>query len=136
MKSISVHVLVTFGVIFLIFVMLISYLFVSDPYGWKPLIFGSPAPMIIQNDRLSDEVEVGAASTSTEVGAIDGFILSDAQVSALVSLGIDPGVVPSSISSEQEECFVGVLGETRTQEIKAGAVPSAFEFLKAEICIK
>jgi hypothetical protein len=142
MKSITTHVFVTFGVIFLILLVIGGYLFVTDPYGLKPLLFGSPAPT--QNSATPSPSMLGNVQTDTNdstEGEIQGqvseggFELSSAQVQALISLGIDPASVPSSISAEQETCFKGVLGEARVAEIKSGAVPSAFEFMRAESCI-
>lgn len=127
MKSIFTQVFVTFGVIFLILMLIGVYLFVTDPYGLKPLLFGVTVPA--QNNSASN------SNTQTGQDASGGFQLSNAQVQALISLGIDPSAVPSSISAEQEACFVGVLGEARVGEIKAGAVPNAFEFLKAKSCL-
>jgi len=112
-----------------------TYFIVTDPYNLRPLLFGGSAPA----QSNSQPVVTGENNTNTN-GSIqgevsDGFELSSAQVEALVSLGLDPAAVPSSISAEQEACFVGALGSARVSEIKAGAVPNAIEFLKAKSCI-
>ncbi len=130
MKNIVTQIFVTLGVLFLVFLIFLSYFFIADPFGLKPLLFGSPASM--QSSGVSNTDENTTNDTSDTSG---GFELSSAQIEALVALGIDPSAVPSSISAEQEACFVGVLGEARVGEIKAGAVPSAFEFMKAKSCI-
>lgn len=135
MKNIATQLFVTLGIVFLILLLVGIYFFVTDPYGLKPLIFGGSAPMQSTSAPASDTSNDAGAGTSTEQTASGGFTLSNAQVEALIALGIDPAAVPSSISPEQEACFVGVLGDARVEEIKAGAVPSAFEFLKAKSCI-
>lgn len=138
MKHVTTQIFVTLGVIFLILVLIGTYFFVTDPYGLKPLLFGGSAPMQQSGATAldADTSENTDADTAGEQEAsTGGFELSDAQVAALVSLGIDPASVPSSISAEQEACFVGVLGAARVAEIKAGAVPSTFELLKAKSCI-
>lgn len=138
MKSITVQFFVTFGIIFLILMAIGVYVFVTDPYGLKPLLRGGSAPL--QSDSMPvANTEQESADTDTnataETEAAGGFTLSSAQVEALVGLGIDPAAVPTSISAEQEACFVAALGEASVAEIKAGAVPSALEFLKAKSCI-
>lgn len=120
------------------------YLFVADPYGMKPLLFGTPVS--IQSSDVPESSTQNVADTSTSTGettvedsttvaASGGFELSDAQVEALISLGVDPQTVPSTVSAQQEACFVEALGEARVAEVKAGAVPSALEFMKAKSCI-
>gem|GEM_PF-2118742 len=41
----------------------------------------------------------------------------------------------TSISPDQEACFVEVLGQARVDEIKAGDSPTATEFFEARGCI-
>lgn len=141
MKNILTQIFVTLGVIFLILLLIGTYFFITDPYNLKPLIFGS-GPTKTQTSNNSNTgnttqntAQTGDSSTST-VTASGGFELSSAQRQALISLGIDPSAVPSSISREQEVCFVSVLGEARVGEIKAGAVPNAIEFYKAKACVQ
>jgi hypothetical protein len=138
MKNIITSIFVTLGVIFLILIIIGSYLFITDPYNLKPILFGAAAPTQSTSAPVSN-TPATKNTTATETPAqgevAGGFELSSAQVDALISLGIDPAAVPSSISTEQEACFVGVLGEARVGEIKAGAVPGALEFMKAKPCI-
>lgn len=137
MKHIVTQILVTLGVIFLILILIGIYFFVTDPYGLKPLIFGDGfVPTQTKGtagsgmqDTVGTDASTGTKQPST------GFTLSDAQKQALTSLGIDPAAVPSSISPEQEGCFVKALGAARVSEIKAGAVPNALELIKAKPCI-
>lgn len=141
MKHFITQFFVVLGVIFLILLFIGIYFFVTDPYNLKPLLFGGSAPMqstsapVTESQSNADTDTSTSSTTTVEQQASAGFELSDAQVQALISLGLDPSAVPSSISPEQEACFVGVLGEARVAEIKAGAVPSAFELLKAKPCI-
>lgn len=134
MKNIFTQIFIVLGVIFLLLLMFLIYLFVADPYHIKPVIFGN-VPTSNQNKETTD----GSIKTSNEndatTSASGGFQLSEEQRQAIISIGIDPSSVPSSISVDQEVCFVGILGESRVAEIKAGAVPSTLEFLKAKSCI-
>ncbi len=57
--------------------------------------------------------------------------MTEAQAQALDSVGISA----SAISEEQEACFVRVLGQTRVDEVKAGAIPTAAEFFSARGCL-
>jgi hypothetical protein len=141
MKHFFTQFFVALGVIFFIIIVIGIYFFITDPYNLKPLIFGSspvPAPAAQQtNDTKSTSESTTDTGTPEAAPApsTGGFQLSEAQQQALISLGIDPAAVPSSISPEQETCFVSVLGEARVAEIRAGAVPNAVEFLKAKACI-
>lgn len=125
MKNVLTSIFITLGVIFFILILIAGYFFVTDPYNLKPLIFGSDSETI--EKKPSEEVPGAVVS--------GGFTLSESQKQALVSVGIDPASVPSSISVEQESCFVGYLGADRVAEIKAGAVPNALEFMKVKPCI-
>lgn len=127
MKQILTHLFVALGVIFLIIIIAGIVFIIADPYNIKPLIFGSPA---------TDNFSNSETNSTNESSSVSGeFSVSDAQKQALISFGIDPSVVPSSINAEQENCFVSVLGGARVGEIKNGAVPNAMEFLKAKACI-
>ena len=142
MKNVLTHIFVTLGVIFFTLIIIGVYFFVTDPYNLKPLIFGTGAVTIPSQTAPKDtsasapESEAKSATAAApDNTTLGGFQLSAAQKQALVSLGIDPAAVPSTINSEQETCFVAVLGASRVGEIKAGAVPNALEFAKAKSCI-
>lgn len=133
MKTFFTKLFLGLGVIFFILILVGTYFFIADPYNLKPLLFGSPAKT--QTTKVVAPESKTTSTTTATKAATGGFQLSAAQKQALVSFGIDPATVPSSISATQETCFVSVLGEARVSEIKAGAVPSAFEFFKAKTCI-
>jgi len=61
--------------------------------------------------------------------------MSTAQESALRAFGIDPATIPTSLSPEQQACFITKLGAQRAAEIQAGDVPTAAEFFTAKACI-
>lgn len=133
MKNTTVQALVAFGVIMIILMVVAAYYFMSDPYSPREnsVVLQSATTTVTSTQSTTD-----TSASSTIAGEVaGGFALSSAQVEALVSLGIDPADVPSSISAEQEECFVEALGEDRVEEIKAGAVPNALEFMRARSCI-
>lgn len=85
--------------------------------------------------KSAPTTNTGVQSNTSTQTAGTAFTLSDAQKQALSSFGIDPASVPSSISAEQEACFVAALGSARVSEIKAGATPSAMDFFKVKGCI-
>ena len=135
MKQLTVQVFFALGVIFLIFMIISIYFIATNPYGVKPFLLGDTA-----STHNNGAPVVSAESDETAAGSIEGnvssgFQLSSDQVGSLVSLGIDPGAVPTSISTEQEVCFVAALGSVRVEEIKAGDVPSIIEFMKVESCV-
>ena len=65
----------------------------------------------------------------------DHPLLSPAQEKTLQSLGIDPAVLPTSITSSQARCGVEVLGQKRAQEILAGSTPTMMEILSLKKCL-
>ena len=129
MKKFLTGLFVVMGVIFTILIIIGVCLYITDPWNIRPMIEGisaTEAPRTTMTTTLP--VDVSATESSS-------FTLSDAQKQALVSFGIDPASVPSTISAEMEACFVRALGAPRVVEIKAGAVPGALEFFKAKSCI-
>ena len=140
MKNVTTHVLIVVGVILMVLLIIGIVLFATDAQGTRTFIFGGTAATQssgAQPVSAQSQGATGAAtSAETDTATPGGFELSNGQIEALVSLGIDPDAVPSSISAEQEACFIGELGEARVEEIKAGAVPSALEFMRAESCIE
>ncbi len=130
MKQVTVNILAVLGVLFIMLIIVVSAFIIADPYELRPLIFGSPSTGATYSSRPANTS--GEAGTQTANGE---FYLSDQQKQALINFGIDPSVVPSQISAEQESCFINILGEGRVGEIKNGAVPSAVEFYKAKACI-
>lgn len=121
MKPALTQILVTFGILFIFLILIGIYFYIADPMNLKPMIFGTDS-----DTKQNSEVQ-GSAEGS--------FQLSESQKQALVSAGMDPANVPTSISAEQESCFVDRLGEARVAEIKGGAVPSGIEIVKAKSCI-
>lgn len=112
---------VTLGVIFFILILIGIYLFVTDPLNLKPLL-------------MSGEEMI--ETTNTTSGTVDkNPALSNSQEQALESFGIDPASVPSSITLEQEACFIEKLGQQRVDEIIAGDTPSLLEIARAKDCL-
>ncbi|MEY3784045.1 MAG: hypothetical protein RLZZ230_367 [Candidatus Parcubacteria bacterium] len=134
MKKILVNFFVALGVIFFILIIIASYLFVVDPYNLKPLIFGTSV-LQEKTGQAPASTTVGDNGNVETINPDSGFVLSEAQKQALINLGLNPATVPSTIDPKQEACFVEVLGKTRVEEIKSGAVPGAIEFVKAKACI-
>lgn len=116
---------VTLGIIFFALLICLTYLFIADPFGLKPLLF--PAANNAAATTTADLVSPTEAKTIT---------ISPAQAQALKSLNIDPTKVPTTISPEMQQCFIATLGSARTNEIINGAVPTALDYLKAKSCLK
>lgn len=135
MKNTNAQIFVALVVILLALMTIAVYFLMTDPYGSSGGLtssHGNGATVLSEQQGETEDANTNAALEGEVAG---GFELSSAQIDALVSLGIDPDAVPSSVSAEQEACFVGVLGEERVAEIKAGAVPGNLEFLRARSCI-
>lgn len=119
-------VLATLGVLFIVLLLVGVGFYLSTTLGSSTTGYSNAPANAVSSD-----------TTDTSTGETGGteFTLTDAQKQALSSFGIDPASVPSSISAEQEACFVAELGSERVGEIKAGGTPSAMDFFKAKGCI-
>ncbi len=96
------------------------YLYLADPFGIKSL-FKPTTSNINSNTETS--------STYNPVNS-----LSPAQLEALNKLGIDPTAIPTDISPELEQCLINAIGKERSAQIKAGAIPTPMDLLKAKTC--
>jgi len=60
--------------------------------------------------------------------------LSASQEAALEKVGVNPATLPTSVTDTQKTCLINAVGEVRANEIKAGAMPTVTEILKAKAC--
>ncbi|RJR12997.1 hypothetical protein C4585_02675 [Candidatus Parcubacteria bacterium] len=106
------------GVIFFLLILAGVYFYFADPIGMRATL--------------------ESVSTSSETGTTQKDAhpyLSDGQENALRAVGVDPSKLPSSFTAEQQACLIGVVGEARANEIKAGALPTPVEIFKAKDCL-
>jgi hypothetical protein len=113
---------VTLGVIFFILIVIGTYLFITDPLDLRSALTVSDSNSVSAVDDGSTQIDKNP-------------MLNAPQEKALETFGIDPAVVPTDITPEQESCFEGKLGQDRVGEIKAGDVPTVAEYFKARDCI-
>lgn len=134
----------TLGVIFFLLLIGLAYLIIVDPYNVKPLLTALQSrPQVEQSDTrdapASSDGEVSGSGTATptaEGTVLDAPVpLTPAQAAALEVVGIDPASLPSSISPEQEACFIEKIGADRVEAIKAGAAPTPVEMWQARECL-
>lgn len=131
MKKFLTIFFVVLGVIFFLQLILITYLFVVDPWNIKPYLFPEPVETSVQ-------VKTEATTSVDAIGSTDTKAptpVSPTQAKALEAAGINPASVPQSFTPEQQACFEEVLGVSRVNEIKAGATPSLTEFYSARNCL-
>jgi hypothetical protein len=128
---------VVLGVIFFCILIGLGYFVIADPLNIRPVLssmYGSPETRstTVPSGDVSTEATApsGTATQNTNPGT-----LSDEQATALESVGLTPDVVPPQFTPEQIDCFIGVLGEARVNEIKAGDTPTPTEFFTAKNCI-
>lgn len=117
---------VVLGVIFFVLIIAGAVMYFADPFGLREA-FG---PAVMQQANSSG-TDTNAASAGDKNPA-----LSATQEKALETFGIDPAAVPTSITPEQEACFVSILGEARVAEIKAGGIPTPAEYYRAKGCVQ
>ncbi len=124
MKKFLTVFFVILGAIFFVLIIAGAYFYFVDPLALRQ----SFVPAVLQPAAGTDTT--GSAETGDKNPA-----LSATQEKALETFGIDPAAVPSSITPEQESCFVSILGEARVAEIKAGGIPTPAEYYRAKGCI-
>ncbi len=129
MKNFVINFLAVLGAVFLGLLLVFAYFFVADPYELKPLLFGTEADSASVREGKAVESELNANTTVTPLE------LTEQQKEAVSAVGVDPESIPDTISTEQEACFVGILGSERVLEIKGGAVPSVIEFARVKECL-
>lgn len=136
MKKIINIFFVSLGVIFFVLILISIYLYVADPFNIKPLIELFTSQQEFSNSNEEGVESSGQSNASDQENSQDDNTnLSIEQKAALEKIGVDPSSVPNEFTQEQQECFEGILGSERVEEIKAGSSPSATEFFKARECL-
>ncbi|MFH1712473.1 MAG: hypothetical protein ABH846_04550 [Patescibacteria group bacterium] len=116
-KIALIAVAATLGTLLVIVIILFVLLMILNPFGTKlPSISG----------LLGNETE----------SSYDHPLLSTDQEIMLESVGIDVETLPTSVSTDQQECATAALGEARVAEIAGGAAPSLSDVLKARSCFE
>lgn len=116
------------GIVFLCILLGLGamFLYISAP--------GSPAPTVEQTGTPA--ATPGAGNREAVSESVDrNPMLNESQESALETFGIDPASLPSTISPEQEACFIEAIGADRVEEIKAGDTPTATEIFRGRGCL-
>lgn len=139
------------GVLFFIQVIGLGYLIIADPFHVRPLVL-----MMWQASSVHTNGTVGALETSgtaplpagdssggessvvttpeTSASITPAAAINADQAKALQSVGLSADAI-ANITPAQEACFVSILGATRVNEVKAGAVPTASEFFSVRSCL-
>ena len=121
-------IFVTLGVIFLILIIGISYIWIADPFNLKTMIPSGVSPVsVIKTITGNSEVKIDNIDKNP--------LLTEEQEAQLESLGIEPADLPTEITPEMERCFTEKLGEERANQIIQGSSPNAVDFLKASSCL-
>ena len=126
------------GVIFFILLVIVIYFFIKDPYNLRPILMPVISEMIFPNSSSSDDLKTISNNTpeyTTSLKVNGSSSLTSDQANALKAIGVDPNSLPTTITPEQEECFVKIFGQIRVNEIKAGDTPTATEFIKGTSCL-
>lgn len=133
MKKFFTIIFVSLGVIFSCLLLALAYFWIADPYNIKPFIYQSNT--IGEDNKEINNTESSSSSASTDPSSGVPGGLTEGQQNALEMVGINPDILPSSLTPEQEQCFVQKFGQARVDEIKAGAVPTAMEVLSGKSCL-
>lgn len=124
MKKALLYFFTTLGVIFFVLILFAIYFVVADPLNIKPLI-----------NMITEQSAPVSNNNDSTTKASENPLLTPEQASTLQQFGIDPSTLPSKITPEMEACFYQTLGTQRANAIKAGAEPTAADFLKARACL-
>jgi hypothetical protein len=91
--------------------------------------------LIIVNPFGIDVVKVVTILFSDEqTSTYDHPYLNTEQEALLESVGIDTSKIPTSITAEQQDCAISILGEERVNEIINGSLPSIIEIFQVKSC--
>ena len=138
MKTFFTRLFVGLGVVFVLQLIFLAYLYFADPYNLKPLLF----PQSVNKTQESSRVDNNNSTTealgdagSTENHSDSSNVSSD-QAKALESVGVSPDSVPQSFTAAEQACFESILGVERVNQIKAGDTPSLSEFYAARKCLE
>lgn len=134
LKKLIVGFFAVLGFIFFCILLVLAYLIIADPFNLRPLVtllLESQSSPVTQEVSPTTEVSQPSVSPGTEAVPAAGVPVTSEQAEALESVGL----TPSSISADQEACFVRILGQERVDAVKAGDVPSASEFFSARECL-
>lgn len=101
------------GIIFFILLLVLTVFVIVDPLNLKPLWQGYTAT---QTMPAGD-----SASTTSQTEALDAAGLTAEDV---------------TFTPAEEACFVNLFGQTRVDEIKAGAMPTAQEMFQGQGCLE
>jgi hypothetical protein len=123
---------VVLGVIFFCMLLGLGYFIVADPLNLRPILMSMYTKEASTKEEPSVLDSAPGVSTKTEVNT---GVMTAKQEEALKSVGISPDAVPAQFTPEQIDCFVGILGEERVNDIKAGDTPTPTEFFQAKECI-
>ena len=125
MKNNLTTALSTLGIIFIALLLIAVGFYIASTMGDGVGGYKMSPSFVEKKDTTNTQV----ATESTP------FTLSDAQKQALISLGVDPKTVPTTITPAQQTCFIAKLGEAKFTEIKNGGVPSPLDFVKVKGCL-
>jgi hypothetical protein len=125
MKKALNRFFVVLGVIFFIILLVIAGLF----------IFNSGSGETDTSASFQDTINVMTGSEVSGDGIDSNPALNESQKTALETFGIDPASLPTSISPEQEACFIELIGVGRVEEIKAGDTPTVTEIFRGRGCL-
>ncbi len=121
------------GVIFFVMLLAGTYFYISDAYGIRTFVSLMTNTQPTSIDVIQKPGTNGAVTTAPIQKDANPY-LSESQEAALENVGINPAPLPTSVSDTQKTCLINAVGEARANEIKAGALPTPMEILKAKSC--
>ncbi len=131
-------ILIISGVIFWLLIIIGAYIYFGAPLPESAETFVAPVKenVVEQVENAAESIGVPANDPvpATSASSDAAAPVSTGQASALRAFGIDPSAV-NDVTPEQEACFVRTLGSERVEAVKAGAIPTPSDLIKARECL-
>lgn len=117
------------GIIFLMVIIILAYLWFFDPFEIRNILGRNVTPISV--------IKTVTGNNPIKIDNIDkNPLLNEQQEAQLEAIGVDPSDLPAEITPLMKTCFTEKLGSDRNDEIIAGSAPTAMDFIKASSCLK
>lgn len=134
MKMFILWFFAVLGFIFFLILIGVTYFVIADPFNLRPMMW-----MFLPGEQTERSIlptsKVGFNNNTSDLNneTVSNNLTSE-QSAAMQSVGLEASTV-ANITSEQENCFINILGQARVNQVKSGAVPTASEFFSVRGCI-
>jgi len=123
----------------LLIIISLFIIFFFNPLNLRNKLIGTMINFYFQTETLKTSGQTPTLENknpSTPGQIIDkNPLLSEEQEQKLESFGVDVESLPKEITPSMSACLIEKVGQTRANEIIAGAMPGPLEILKSKECL-